>query len=73
MTSDQRKDIYLAIVANLSTLIRDHLIIEAYQQYTPDSDADKSDSITADSVEKVVKLRKLREEFENITTGIISF
>lgn len=73
MNREERKDIHLNTVDNLSQLIRQHLIDAAYQQYTPDHDADKSDSIIADAQKKATELRRLREEFENITTGIIGF
>jgi len=72
MNSETRKEIHLDIVDNLSQLIRQHLIEAAYQQYTPDHDADKMDSIIADGKKKAKELRRLREEFENIITGIIA-
>ena len=73
MDREERKDLHLNTVDNLSQLIRQHLIEAAYQQYTPNSDPDKSDSIIADGQKKAKELRRLREEFENITTGIIQF
>ena len=73
MNREDRKDLHLNTVDNLSQLIRQHLIEAAYQQYTPSSDPDKADSIIADGQRKAKELRRLREEFENITTGIISF
>ena len=73
MNKEDRKDLHLNTVDNLSQLIRQHLIEAAYQQYTPSSDPDKSDSIIADGQKKAKELRRLREEFENITTGIIPF
>ena len=73
MNREDRKDLHLNTVDNLSQLIRQHLIEAAYQQYTPSSDPDKSDSIIADGQKKAEELRRLREEFENITTGIIPF
>lgn len=73
MNREERKDLHLNTVDNLSQLIRQHLIEAAYQQYTPSSDPDKSDSIIADGQKKAKELRRLREEFENVTTGIIPF
>ena len=73
MDREERKDLHLNTVDNLSRLIRQHLIEAAYQQYTPSNDPDKSDSIIADGQKKAKELRRLREEFENITTGIIPF
>lgn len=72
MNRETRKEIHIDIVDNLSRLIRQHLIDAAYQQYTPDYDADKTDSIIAHGKDKAKELRRIREEFENITTGIIS-
>lgn len=72
MNKDNRKDLHLDTVYNLSQLIRQHLIDAAYQQYTPDHDADKMDSVIADGQKKAKELRRIREEFENITTGIIA-
>ena len=72
MDTTRRENIHLDTVHNLSILIRQHLISAAYQQYTPDSDPDKSDSMIADAQTKAKELRRIREEFENITTGIIA-
>ena len=72
MNRNDRKDLHLNTVDNLSQLIRQHLIDAAYQQYTPSNDPDKMDSIIADSQKKAKELRRIREEFENITTGIIA-
>lgn len=72
MYRDERKDLYLNTVDNLSQLIRQHLLEAAYQQYTPDQSPDKMDSIIADGQKKAKELRRIREEFENITTGIIA-
>lgn len=69
MDKDQIQE---SIVNGLSQLIRVHLLNAAYQQYTPDSDPDKSDSTIADGQEKAKKLRQMREDFENITTGIVA-
>lgn len=73
MNREDRKDLHLSTVDNLSRLIRQHLIEAAHQQYNPSSDPDRSDSIIADGQKKAKELRRLREEFENITTGIIQF
>lgn len=72
MNRDVRKDLHLNTVDNLSQLIRQHLLDAAYQQCTPDYDADKTDSIIADGQKKAKELRRIREEFENIITGIIA-
>lgn len=72
MNRNDRKDLHLNTVDNLSQLIRQHLIDAAYQQYNPSDDPDKMDSIIADGQKKAKELRRIREEFENITTGIIA-
>lgn len=66
-----RSEIHEQIVNNISILIRNHLSIAAYQQYNPDPDPDRMDATIADSKEKAARLRKLREEFEDIVTGIL--
>lgn len=66
-----KKSTEKSIIDGISELIKLHLINAAYQQYSPDGDPDKSDSTIADAKEKAAKLRKVREEFENITTGIL--
>ena len=60
------------VIKHLSNLITAHLLNAAYEQYTPSSDPDKMDSIIADGQKKAKELRRLREEFENISTGIIA-
>jgi len=60
------------IIDTLSDLIISHLLNAAYEQYTPSNDPDKMDSIIADGKQKAKELRRLREEFENISTGIIA-
>lgn len=67
------KEVHEQVLSGLSTLVVFHLKQAAFQQYTPDSDPDKSDATIADSKEKAEKLRKIREEFEDIITGIIPF
>jgi hypothetical protein len=59
------------IVNGLSTLITQYLLSAAYEQYTPNNDADKMDSVIADGQKKAKELRRIREEFENVITGII--
>lgn len=71
MDRKERKDLHLNTVDNLSQLIRSYLLMAASEQYYPSGDADKSDSTITDSIKKANELRRLREEFENITTGVI--
>ena len=72
MNSNSMQELHEATVNNISLLIRQHLLNAAYQQYTPSDDPDKMDSIIADGQKKAKELRRIREEFENITTGIIA-
>ena len=72
MNRNSMQELHEIIVNSLSLLIRQHLLNAAYQQYTPDQDPDKMDSIIADGQKKAKELRRIREEFENIATGIIA-
>ena len=71
MFVNDRHEFYKEIVNNLTKLILYHLAIATDQQYNPCSDADRMDSEIADSMKKAASLRKIREEFENLVTGII--
>ena len=71
MFVNDRHEVYKEVVNNLTKLIFYHLAIAADQQYNPCADADRMDSEIADSMKKVAALRKIREEFENLVTGII--
>lgn len=71
MTKNSIEDANKLVIDTLSSLITAHLLRAAYEQYTPSSDPDKMDSIIADGQKKAKELRRLREEFENISTGII--
>lgn len=71
MFVNDRHEVHKEVVNNLTKLIFHHLARAADQQYNPCSDADRMDSEIADSMKKVAGLRKIREEFENLVTGII--
>ena len=72
MQRQDRHELREEIVNALSKLILNYLALAAYQQYTPDSDPDRSDAEIADAQKKVAGLRKIREEFEDLITGIIA-
>jgi len=69
--SISRDELNIRVVEDLSKLIRYHLTNAAYEQYTPSNDPDKMDSTIADGKHKAAELRRIREEFETITTGIL--
>lgn len=71
MFVNDRHEVHKEVVNNLTKLIFYHLAIAADQQYNPCSDADRMDSEIANSMKKAAGLRKIREEFENLVTGII--
>lgn len=64
-------EVHKEVVNNLTKLILYYLSLAANQQYNPSSDADRMDAEIADASEKVAGLRKIREDFENLITGII--
>jgi hypothetical protein len=59
------------VLANLNQLIVMHLNNAANEQYAPSACPDQMDHKIADGKERAGKLRNLREEFENIVTGIL--
>jgi hypothetical protein len=71
MFVNDRHEVHKEVVGNLTKLILYHLSLAADQQYNPSSDADRMDAEIADASEKVAGLRKIREDFENLVTGII--
>ncbi len=71
MFVNDRHEVYKEIVNNLTKLIFYHLAIAVDQQYNPCFDPDRMDAEIADSMKKAAGLRKIREEFENLVTGII--
>jgi len=64
-------EVHKEVVNNLTKLTLYYLSLAAAQQYNPSSDADRMDAEIADASEKVAGLRKIREDFENLVTGII--
>ncbi len=59
------------ILDNLSVLIIAQLKGVAQQQYFPVSDPDDMDTCIQEGKKRADQLRKLREEFENIVTGVL--
>jgi len=66
-----RPDDYAAVMTALNNLIRGYLNRGASQQYQPDGSPDLADHLTADSLKRAARLRKLRDEFEEIVSGAI--
>jgi len=67
-TQDER---VVAIVDNLSSLIRSHAGMLASEQYMPSVDADTSDDRMREHTHWVKELREIRERFENLVTGTV--
>ena len=59
------------VIDNLSSLILSHSRMTAQEQYAPSGDADLSDETIKEHKEWVKKLRQIRQDFENLVTGII--
>jgi hypothetical protein len=68
MTDEEEQKV---VVDGISLMIRYHLNTAATEQRYPSPDSDGSDDIICDSLNKVRGLRKIREEFENLITGVI--
>lgn len=61
-----------AVIDNLSSLIVSHAGMTAREQYAPRADVDASDEYIDAHKDWVRKLRHLREEFEDLVTGLDS-
>lgn len=59
------------VVNCLGELIRRALSNKAHEQFMPSSDADKSDMRIQDYGQRVIDLRRIREEFEDIASGVV--
>lgn len=59
------------VIDGLGKLINQYLNFAAHEQYSPSGDPDQMDNRIADGKGKAVKLRKIREDFEDVITGII--
>ena len=68
---DSTDDISAGIVDGLSVLIMRELSVVSNEEHYPQGDPDKMDSIISTGKNKAAALRKLREDFENIKSGIL--
>ena len=66
-----RREAIENVVSGLSFLILNHSTCVAREQYTPDMDPDKSDNVIKENKEFVSELRKLRDRFEDLVTGVL--
>lgn len=60
------------VLEGLQTLILQSAKTAAGEQYSPQRDADVSDSIIGVRKAQMKELREIRERFENLMTGVIS-
>lgn len=68
-----RQELRENIVNDLSALILQYLGMAAHQQYNPSSDPDRMDAEIADAQKKAEGLRKIRNDFETLITGVIPY
>ena len=68
---ESSEDLASDIVYNISELILRELSCVAHEEHFPCSDPDKMDSIISIGKNKATRLRKLREDFENIKSGVL--
>jgi len=59
------------IINGLSYLILNHLNRAALEQYHPCGDADTMDHRIADGKARAEKLRAIRQDFEDVITGVL--
>jgi len=71
MNRNERHEEEDAIVAGISVLIKQHLRLQAMQEYCPVADPDTMDAEIADAKKRVAELRRIRVEFEDIITGVL--
>lgn len=57
------------VVDNLSTIIAKDLLSLGNEQHFPTSDVDRSEAEMAEYKKRIMALRRMREEFENVVTG----
>ena len=68
---DTREEAVNNVLNGLQWLIINHSHAAAREQYIPRESADASDELIKDHKEWVEKLRKIRGEFEDLTTGLL--
>lgn len=59
------------VVNLMSEQILQSLSGVAQEQYYPQRSSDESDAYMKAGIERATKLRKIREEYENLMTGVI--
>lgn len=64
-------EMYHAVVENLSRLIAYHLSACSYEQRAPGGDIDSSDQKISDCKRRAEQLRRIRQEFEDIMSGVV--
>lgn len=64
-------DTEVEVVDGLSILIMRHLNAQAHQEYCPDANPDSMDHKIADARKRVAALRRIREDFENVISGVV--
>ena len=60
-----------AVIGGLSALIMSNLQGAASQQYFPSGNADFSDETIKLGKERATVLRKMRDDFENLVSGVL--
>ena len=68
---DTREEAVKQVLDGLQWLIINHSHAAAREQYIPRESADTSDELIKDHKEWIKKLRKIRIEFEDLTTGLL--
>lgn len=69
---ESRNDAIEMVLRGLQTMILVASRAAAGEQYFPSADADHSDDVILWRKEEMKKLRRLRAEFEDLTSGILS-
>lgn len=69
--SMEHDDHTYAVVDHLSRLIVKHASMTAREQYNPGGIPDESDDYIKEHKEYVKKLRQIREQFEDLLTGVL--
>jgi len=68
---ESTEDISASIVDGLSILIMRELAVVANEEHFPCGDPDRMDSIISIGKNKASALRKLRNDFEDIKSGVL--
>lgn len=68
---DTREEAVSQVLDGLQWLIVHHARATASEQYAPDKHADASDDYIKEHKQWVERLRKIRLDFEDLTTGLL--